>query len=66
MIALYLHVAIEKNLHDWEEMKKGTERGMQCCLRAKIDYMSLNGALRDPTIYRCKPEYHVKTGNKYK
>lgn len=47
-------------------MKKGSERGTQCCLRAKIDYTSLNGALRDPTIYRCKPERHVKTGDKYK
>ncbi|VDL77234.1 unnamed protein product [Nippostrongylus brasiliensis] len=27
---------------------------------------SNNGAMRDPTIYRCKPEEHVRTGMKYK
>ncbi|KIH51253.1 tRNA ligase class I, catalytic domain protein [Ancylostoma duodenale] len=42
----------EANLALWEEMKKGTERGMQCCVRIKIDMQSNNGAMRDPTIYR--------------
>ncbi|KAL6731793.1 hypothetical protein Aduo_002622 [Ancylostoma duodenale] len=56
----------EANLALWEEMKKGTERGMQCCVRIKIDMQSNNGAMRDPTIYRCKPEEHVRTGMKYK
>lgn len=51
----------------WDEMKNGTERGLQCCLRAKIDYMSDNGCLRDPVIYRCKLEPpHPHTGYKYK
>ena len=35
-------------------------------MRAKIDMQSLNGCLRDPTIYRCKPEAHPATGTKYK
>ncbi|KAK6016479.1 putative glutamine--tRNA ligase, partial [Ostertagia ostertagi] len=56
----------EANLALWEEMKKGTERGLQCCVRIKIDMQSNNGAMRDPTIYRCKPEEHVRTGMKYK
>ncbi|EFP12448.1 CRE-EARS-1 protein [Caenorhabditis remanei] len=56
----------EKNLQLWEEMKKGTERGLTCCVRIKIDMKSNNGAMRDPTIYRCKPEEHVRTGLKYK
>ncbi|EYC44520.1 hypothetical protein Y032_0459g1845 [Ancylostoma ceylanicum] len=56
----------EANLALWEEMKKGAERGMQCCVRIKIDMQSNNGAMRDPTIYRCKPEEHVRTGMKYK
>ncbi|VDP46749.1 unnamed protein product [Heligmosomoides polygyrus] len=47
-------------------MKKGSERGLQCCVRIKIDMQSNNGAMRDPTIYRCKPEEHVRTGLKYK
>ncbi|XGW21162.1 hypothetical protein V3C99_004258 [Haemonchus contortus] len=56
----------EANLALWDEMKKGTERGLQCCVRIKIDMQSNNGAMRDPTIYRCKPEEHVRTGMKYK
>lgn len=44
----------------------GTELGQKCCVRAKIDMQSTNGCLRDPTIYRCKPEYHPRTANKYK
>lgn len=56
----------ETNLNLWEEMKKGTDRGQQCCVRLKIDMKHNNGALRDPTIYRCKGEPHVRTGYKYK
>ena len=50
----------------WNEMKNGTALGQQCCVRAKIDMQSVNGCMRDPTIYRCKPEPHVRTGLKYK
>ncbi|KAF8563572.1 hypothetical protein P879_09424 [Paragonimus westermani] len=57
--------SVEENLAWWEEMKKATEFGLQCCVRAKIDMNSNNGALRDPTIYRCKKESHVRTGNNY-
>ncbi|XP_028392901.1 bifunctional glutamate/proline--tRNA ligase-like [Dendronephthya gigantea] len=58
--------SVEKNLQMWEEMKKGSEQGQKCALRAKIDFESDNGCLRDPTMYRCKPESHVQTGDKYK
>uniref|UniRef100_A0A0N4ZMS1 glutamate--tRNA ligase n=1 Tax=Parastrongyloides trichosuri TaxID=131310 RepID=A0A0N4ZMS1_PARTI len=58
--------SVEKNLQMWEEMKKGSEEGIKCCVRMKIDMNSNNGAMRDPTIYRCKPETHVRTGDKYK
>jgi bifunctional glutamyl/prolyl-tRNA synthetase len=58
--------SIEKNLQLWEQMKAGTEQGQKCCIRAKIDMNSLNGTLRDPTMYRCKPEIHIATGDKYK
>ncbi|KAM3962485.1 glutamyl-prolyl-tRNA synthetase [Aphomia sociella] len=58
--------SVEKNLELWEEMKKGSDIGVQCCVRAKIDMQSANGCLRDPTIYRCKPETHPRTGTQYK
>lgn len=47
-------------------MKKGTDYGQKFCVRAKIDMKSVNGCLRDPTIYRCKNEPHLRTGRKYK
>lgn len=46
-------------------MKNGTDKGKECCVRIKIDMQSNNGALRDPTIYRCKVEEHIRTKNKY-
>ena len=58
--------AVEENLALWEEMKKGSEVGLKCCVRGKMDYQSDNGALRDPTLYRCKLEPHPRTGTKYK
>lgn len=57
---------VEKNLQMWEEMIKGSEQGQKCCIRAKIDMNSNNGTMRDPTMYRCKPETHIATGDKYK
>nr|CAI5819600.1 unnamed protein product [Callosobruchus analis] len=63
---LMLEYCVEKNLAMWEEMKKGTQKGQQCCVRAKIDMQSANGCMRDPTIYRCKNEPHPRTGDKYK
>ena len=58
--------SVEQNIKMWEEMKKGSESGTKCAVRAKIDMKSNNGCMRDPTIYRCKPEPHPATGNKYK
>ncbi|XP_031784893.1 bifunctional glutamate/proline--tRNA ligase [Nasonia vitripennis] len=58
--------SVEKNQSLWKEMIQGTSKGQECCVRAKIDYQSPNGCMRDPTIYRCKPEPHPRTGNKYK
>lgn len=55
-----------KNLAMWQQMVEGTEQGQRSCVRAKIDMASDNGCLRDPTMYRCKPEPHIRTGYKYK
>ncbi|XP_067421040.1 bifunctional glutamate/proline--tRNA ligase isoform X2 [Emydura macquarii macquarii] len=57
--------SVEKNLRMWEEMKKGTEYGQTCCLRAKIDMNSNNGCMRDPTLYRCKTQPHPRTASNY-
>ncbi|XP_061172906.1 bifunctional glutamate/proline--tRNA ligase-like [Saccostrea echinata] len=57
--------SVEKNLAMWEEMKKGTNKGQKCAVRAKIDMKSDNGCMRDPTLYRCKLEPHIRTGTKY-
>jgi glutamyl/glutaminyl-tRNA synthetase len=57
---------VAENQRLWKEMSAGSPGGVKCCLRMKIDPTSDNGALRDPVIYRCKPEPHVRTGTKYK
>ncbi|KAG5332324.1 SYEP ligase, partial [Acromyrmex heyeri] len=62
----YRDLSSSENLKLWEEMKRGTKMGQEYCVRAKIDYQSTNGCMRDPTIYRCKLEPHPRTGNKYK
>lgn len=58
--------SVEKNLQIWSEMKKGTPTGLTYCIRAKLNMQSLNGTMRDPTIYRCKAEPHLVTGDKFK
>jgi bifunctional glutamyl/prolyl-tRNA synthetase len=47
-------------------MKKGSPVGLKCAVRAKINMKSDNGCMRDPTIYRCKPESHPATKDKFK
>jgi glutamyl-tRNA synthetase len=57
---------VAKNLELWEEMREGTEQGLKCVLRAKIDYKNPNGVLRDPNLYRCNLTPHHRQGAKYK
>ncbi|KAL3319945.1 hypothetical protein Ciccas_001373 [Cichlidogyrus casuarinus] len=42
---------LTENLRRWKDMIKGSPEGLKCCVRAKIDMTSDNGAMRDPTIY---------------
>eukprot|EP00470_Lotharella_oceanica_P015722 CAMPEP_0170198838 /NCGR_PEP_ID=MMETSP0040_2-20121228/69005_1 /TAXON_ID=641309 /ORGANISM="Lotharella oceanica, Strain CCMP622" /LENGTH=420 /DNA_ID=CAMNT_0010448895 /DNA_START=56 /DNA_END=1321 /DNA_ORIENTATION=- len=57
---------IAEHLRRWGEMKKGTEFGLKCVLRAKISMTHVNKCMRDPAMYRCKIQTHHKTGDKYK
>ena len=57
--------SVEKNLQLWQEMTAGTEIGLRCCVRAKIDMNSPNGCLRDPAMFRCKKQPHPRTGSRY-
>ncbi|CAG8452271.1 842_t:CDS:10 [Ambispora leptoticha] len=59
-------LSVEENLRRFQEMKEGTEFGLTCCLRAKIDMNNPNKSLRDPVIYRCNLLEHHRTGNKWK
>ncbi|OWM72358.1 glutamate--tRNA ligase, cytoplasmic [Punica granatum] len=58
--------SIDENLKLWNEMIEGSERGLQCCLRGKLDMQDPNKSVRDPVYYRCHPLAHHRIGSKYK
>jgi len=58
--------SVEENLRLWNEMIQGTEEGIKCVLRAKIDMQEANKVLRDPALARCNDTPHHRTGTKYK
>ncbi|KFK26423.1 hypothetical protein AALP_AA8G246500 [Arabis alpina] len=58
--------SVDKNLELWKEMIAGTVRGLQCCVRGKLDMQDPNKAMRDPVYYRCNPMSHHRIGDKYK
>ncbi|KAK1556065.1 hypothetical protein Q3G72_035372 [Acer saccharum] len=58
--------SVEENMKLWKEMIVGSERGLQCCLRGKLDMKDPNKSLRDPVYYHCNPLPHHKIGSKYK
>lgn len=58
--------SVEENMKLWKEMIAGSERGLQCCLRGKLDMQDPNKSLRDPVYYRCNPVPHHRIGSKYK
>lgn len=57
---------VEESLLHFEEMRKGAEQGVKWCARAKMSVDNPNKAMRDPVIYRCNPETHHRTGDKWK
>lgn len=57
---------VEENLSLWREMVNGTESGMQCCLRGKLDIQNPNKSLHDPVYYRCNTDTHHRVGSTYK
>ncbi|KAI8547815.1 hypothetical protein RHMOL_Rhmol07G0225100 [Rhododendron molle] len=56
----------EENMKLWKEMSAGSERGLLCCLRGKLDMQDPNKSLRDPVYYRCNPIPHHRVGSSYK
>ncbi|KAG8529759.1 uncharacterized protein KY384_005240 [Bacidia gigantensis] len=58
--------SVDQNLARFEEMKKGTDEGLRWCVRAKMSIDDPNKALRDPVIYRCNPERHHRTNDRWK
>ncbi|KNA19300.1 hypothetical protein SOVF_062830 [Spinacia oleracea] len=58
--------SVETNLELWKEMIAGSERGLMCCVRGKLDMQDPNKSLRDPVYYRCNPMPHHRIGSKYK
>ncbi|PUZ57292.1 hypothetical protein GQ55_5G418500 [Panicum hallii var. hallii] len=56
---------VEENLSLWREMVNGTEIGMQCYVRGKLDMQDPNKTLRDPVYYRCNTEPHHHVGTIY-
>lgn len=60
------NASVEDNLTLWEEMKAGTEKGVTCVMRGKIDMKCENKVLRDPSLYRCNLTPHHRTGAQYK
>uniref|UniRef100_A0A5B7BD11 glutamate--tRNA ligase n=1 Tax=Davidia involucrata TaxID=16924 RepID=A0A5B7BD11_DAVIN len=56
----------EENMKLWKEMIAGSERGLLCCLRGKLDMQDPNKSVRDPVYYRCNPVPHHRIGSRYK
>lgn len=58
--------SVEENLKLWKEMIAGSERGIMCCVRGKLDMQDPNKSVRDPVYYRCNQTPHHRIGAKYK
>ncbi|GKB15940.1 glutamate--tRNA ligase, cytoplasmic [Tanacetum coccineum] len=54
---------VEENVNLWNEMKAGSQRGLQCYLREKLEMQDLNKSLRDPIYYCCNQIPHHRIGS---
>ncbi|KAK1317991.1 hypothetical protein QJS10_CPA05g00040 [Acorus calamus] len=54
---------LEQNMVLWKEMVQGSERGLECCVRGKLDMQAPNKSLRDPVYYRCNLVSHHRIGS---
>lgn len=59
--SIHRHQSITKCLKLLELMCSGKPEGNKWCLRARIDMYSMNGAMRDPVIYRPNSTPHIRT-----
>ncbi|GAB2239834.1 hypothetical protein Droror1_Dr00020352 [Drosera rotundifolia] len=60
------NISVDENIKLWKEMIAGSEKGVMCCLRGKLDMQDPNKSLQDPIYYRCNRMPHHRTGSKYK
>ncbi|GAB2224033.1 hypothetical protein Droror1_Dr00004779 [Drosera rotundifolia] len=58
--------SVDDNIKLWKEMIAGSEKGLMCCLKGKLDMQDPNKSLRDPVYYRCNAMPHHRIGSKYK
>lgn len=59
----YQNRPVEENLDLFERMKAGEFENGARVLRAKIDMVSSNLLMRDPTLYRIRKKSHYRTGD---
>ncbi|GKA67903.1 glutamate--tRNA ligase, cytoplasmic [Tanacetum coccineum] len=57
---------VAENIKLCNEMPAGSDRGLQCCLRGKLNMQDPNKSLCDPVYYRCNPMPHHRIGPEYK
>ncbi|CAM9889371.1 unnamed protein product [Ectocarpus sp. 6 AP-2014] len=57
---------VKENLRLFQLLLKGDKEAEPYCLRAKADYASVNGTMRDPVMYRMNATPHHRTGTKHK
>lgn len=61
------HRSVDENLRLWDEMLRGTPKGLECCVRANMGMTHKNKCMRDPVTYRCVVDTpHPRFGDQYK